>query len=215
MRSPAGLTAVQHIATVVALELANREREREVIRREGAETLAELLSGALDQPRRASGSRSPAWIRAAPSRSPQSSSTRADGSVVHQGLADRGVPHLLLSQRELYVLLPLDAWGVLGEIGGCSAGIGRGFSIDEGLGNARREALWALARAKDAAERLARFPEDGDDPTWLPADAASLDALVRRTLGPVIEADRRRRTEPAHALRGSSTTVGRRQRPRG
>ena len=70
------------------------------------------------------------------------------------------------------------------------------FSIDEGLGNARREALWALARAKDAAERLARFPEDGDDPTWLPADAASLDALVRRTLGPVIEADRRRRGEP-------------------
>lgn len=199
---PAGLTAVQHIATVVALELANREREREVIRREGAETLAELLSGALDP---AAASKRIALAGLDPGRPVALAAVELDEdmdtSVVHQGLADRGVPHLLLSQRELYVLLPLETWGVLGEIGGCSAGISRGFSIDEGLGNARREALWALARAKDAAEGTARFPEDGEDPTWLPADAASLDALVRRTLGPVIEADRRRRTELVRSLR--------------
>jgi purine catabolism regulator len=199
---PAGLTAVQHIATVVALELVNREREREVIRREGAETLAELLSGTLDPP----AARKRLALAGLDPDLPVALAAvdlddGVDDSVVHHGLSDRGVPHLLLAQRELYVLLPHRASGVLGEIAGCSSGIGRGFSIDDGIGSGRREALWALARAKDRAERMARFPEDGDDATWLPTDAASLDALVRRVLGPALEADRRRRTELVRSLR--------------
>ncbi len=43
-----GLLAVRHIATIAALELANLMREREALRREGAETLGEMLSGMLD-----------------------------------------------------------------------------------------------------------------------------------------------------------------------
>lgn len=45
---PAGLAVVQHIATVAALRVAMVRTERETLRREGAETLAELLQEVLD-----------------------------------------------------------------------------------------------------------------------------------------------------------------------
>ncbi|MFB7210033.1 PucR family transcriptional regulator ligand-binding domain-containing protein [Streptomyces sp. NPDC056255] len=44
---PAGLAVVQHIATVAALRVAMVRNERETLRREGAETLAELLQEVL------------------------------------------------------------------------------------------------------------------------------------------------------------------------
>ena len=43
------MLAVRHIATIAALELSNLQREREALRREGAETLGEMLSGMLDR----------------------------------------------------------------------------------------------------------------------------------------------------------------------
>lgn len=199
---PAGLTAVQHIATVVALELANLEREREVIRRGGAETLAELLAGALDP---ASARKRVSLAGLDPDRPVVLAAVVPDegvyDSVVYRALADQGVPHLLLSQRELYVLLSADAAPTLSGIEGCSAGISRPFMVEEGLAGARREALWALARAQDRAERIVPFPEEGDDATWLPTDTASLEALVRRVLGPVLDADRKRGTELIRSLR--------------
>ncbi|MEV0199846.1 PucR family transcriptional regulator ligand-binding domain-containing protein, partial [Nonomuraea sp. NPDC050691] len=47
---PAGLAVVQHVATVAALQVAMARHERETFRREGAETLAELLQDVLDPP---------------------------------------------------------------------------------------------------------------------------------------------------------------------
>ena len=47
-REALGLLAVRHIATIAALELANLQRSREALRREGAETLGEMLAGMLD-----------------------------------------------------------------------------------------------------------------------------------------------------------------------
>src|SRR5262249_17357406 len=46
--APAGVSVVQHIATVAALQLSMQAHEREMLRREGAETLAEMLRGVLD-----------------------------------------------------------------------------------------------------------------------------------------------------------------------
>ena len=46
--APAGLAVAQHIATVAALQLSIHRHERETLRREGAETLGELLQGVLD-----------------------------------------------------------------------------------------------------------------------------------------------------------------------
>jgi len=48
--APAGVSVVQHIATVAALQLSMLAHEREMLRREGAETLAEMLQGVLDRP---------------------------------------------------------------------------------------------------------------------------------------------------------------------
>jgi purine catabolism regulator len=45
---PAGLAVVQHIATVAALQVAMARHDRETLRREGAETLSELLQDVLD-----------------------------------------------------------------------------------------------------------------------------------------------------------------------
>src|SRR5262249_62386932 len=46
---PAGVSVVQHIATVASLQLSMLAHEREMLRREGAETLAEMLQGMLDK----------------------------------------------------------------------------------------------------------------------------------------------------------------------
>ncbi len=197
---PAGLTAVQHIATVVALELANREREREVLRRVGAETLAELLAGAIE-PSAARTRLGFAGIDPDRELVLAALEERADDTEVHRALAERAVAHLLLPQRERYLLLQAeDVAAALPGLEGSAVGLSRPFRIEEGLAEARREALWALARARDRSERVARFP-DGADATWLPTDAGALEALVRRVLGPVLEADRRRGSELVRSLR--------------
>ncbi|GIV01099.1 MAG: hypothetical protein KatS3mg014_2714 [Actinomycetota bacterium] len=197
---PAGLTAVQHIATVIALELANREREREVLRRVGAETLAELLAGAIDP----SAARTRlAFAGLDPERELVLAAIEAgtDDTAVHRGLADRAIAHLLLPQRELYLLLQADAVGrALPALEGSAVGLSLPFGIADGLAEARRQALWALARARDRSELVARFPERAES-AWLPTEPAALEALVRRVLGPVIEADRRRGTELVRSLR--------------
>jgi PucR family transcriptional regulator, purine catabolism regulatory protein len=46
---PAGVSAVQHISAVAALQLSMLAHEREMMRRQGAETLAEMLQGVLDK----------------------------------------------------------------------------------------------------------------------------------------------------------------------
>jgi purine catabolism regulator len=199
---PAGLTAVQHIATVVALELTNREREREVVRREGAETLAELLGGSLET---AAARKRVSLAGLDPDR-PVTLAAIAlddgvDDSAVHHELADSDVPHLLLAQRELFVLIPTEAVDVFDHIAGCRVGISRSFLIDDGTAAARREALWALARAKDRIERIAHFPDQETDATWLPIDTPSLAALVQRILGDVLEADSTRGSEFVRSLR--------------
>jgi DNA-binding PucR family transcriptional regulator len=45
------------------------------------------------------------------------------------------------------------------------------------------------------------FPVEGEDATWLPADAAVLRALVERVLGPVLAHERARRSDLIRSLR--------------
>jgi len=185
---------------VVALELANREREREVLRRVGAETLAELLAGTLEP----SAARTRlAFTGLDPERRLVLAALEegVDDGAVHRALADRGVPHLLLPQRELYVLFQAeDEPSALAAFEGHATGLSRPCAVKDGLAEARREALWALARARDRSGRVARFP-DRTDAAWLPTDAGALEALVRRILGPVLEADRRKGSELVRSLR--------------
>ena len=106
--NPAGLTAAQHIATVTMLELADRYRSREIIRREGAETLAELLSGSLD-PEAACKRLSLAGFDPETPLVLLAMGGDVDAVTLLEAWSELGVPHLLIEQRELYALIPSDA----------------------------------------------------------------------------------------------------------
>ncbi|MFE2433024.1 PucR family transcriptional regulator [Streptomyces sp. NPDC059373] len=180
---PAGLAVVQHIATVAALQLAMVRHERETLRREGAETLAELLQDVLD----------PAAARRRLSRH------AIEGEIVL--LVIRGVdddtllrsldehPHLLLTRGEdRYVLGRPELGGAVAALPGVIAGMSRPFSPGDSLRIARREALWALSKADESGRPLVAY---GDDATgrWLPDDPAVLNALVEQVIGGVLRYD--------------------------
>jgi PucR family transcriptional regulator, purine catabolism regulatory protein len=191
--TPAGVSVVQHIATVAALQLSMLAHEREMLRREGAETLAEMLQGVLDRPvvaRRlaAKGFAADSGLLLAVIRPRQKA---ADVDRVADGLADAGLPCLVLRQQdELFVLVHDDdrARAALTGAADATAGLSRPFRADASLAVARREALWALDRAVEAGRDVVSY---GDDRTerWLTSDAADLRALVEQVLGPVIDYD--------------------------
>ncbi len=200
----AGLTTAQHVATVAALEVANRFREREVLRREGAETLSELLAGVLDvetakKRLRFAGfeaERQAVLVAISP---PEG----FDATRLVDGWTEVEVPHLLLHQRDLYALLALEPeWPApLLDVDGLHAGASRAFTVSSGVAAARHEARWALQRAIEGDQRLVRFPEEDANASWLPADAGTLRELVDRVLGPVLAYDAARGTELARSVR--------------
>jgi PucR family transcriptional regulator, purine catabolism regulatory protein len=196
--APAGVSIVQHIATVAALQLSMLAHEREILRRQGAETLAEMLQDALDPAavaRRLVASGfvmdralrlavvGPAPGRDAPSEGP------GDDSLA-EGLAASGAPHLMLRQGgELFVLVHDDeAIAVLTAVQDATVGISRPFPVDARLTVARREAEWALARAGEAGRPVMTY---GSDPTqkWLTGESADLAALAADVLGSVVRYD--------------------------
>jgi purine catabolism regulator len=195
--APAGVSVVQHIATVAALQLSMLAHEREMLRREGAETLAEMLQGGLDRPvvaRRlaAKGFAAGAGLQLAvlrPRREAADSGGVAD--ALADALADAGLPHLILRQQdELVVLLHGDerARAALAGALDATVGLSRPFPAGAPVAVARREAQWALDRAAEAGRDVVSY---GDDRTerWLTSDSADLLALVEQVLGPVIGYD--------------------------
>ncbi|WP_308249749.1 PucR family transcriptional regulator [Sphaerisporangium fuscum] len=181
---PAGLAVVQHIATVAALQVAMFRSERETLRREGAETLAELLQDVLD----------PA---AAQRRLLRHSIQGETALLVVRGvteeallrcLADR--PYLLLGRGEdRYVLGSPELGAAVAGMPGVAAGMSRPFVPGAPLRVAQREALWAVSHAAASGRSLVRY---GDDATgrWMPDDPAALAALVEHVLGEVLGYDR-------------------------
>ena len=109
--APAGVSVVQHIATVAALQLSMQAHEREMLRREGAETLAEMLRGALDTAvvaRRLAIHGFPPDARLVLA-IVRPENAGADGDAVADTLAHGRFPRLVLRQEEeLYVLIPDD-----------------------------------------------------------------------------------------------------------
>ncbi len=165
--APAGVSVVQHIATVAALQLSMLAHEREMLRREGAETLAEMLQGVLDRP------------------------VVARRLAAKGFAADAGLPHLILRQQDELVVLVHDEDRARAALTGALAatvGLSRPFPADASLAVARREAQWALDRAAEAGRPVVSY---GDDRTerWLTSDSADLRALVEQVLGAVIGYD--------------------------
>ena len=190
--APAGVSVVQHIATVAALQLSMQAHERETLRREGAETLAEMLRGALDTAvvtRRLAvhGFPPDARLVLAIVR-PKNPGT--DGDTVVDTLAHGRFPQLILRQEEeLYVLIPDDgaaraALAATGTVVGTSLPFRAGASLRV----ARREAQWAITRAVESGRDMVSY---GDDRTerWLTGETADLQALVDDVLRAVIDYD--------------------------
>jgi purine catabolism regulatory family protein/PucR-like helix-turn-helix protein len=202
-REALGLLAVRHIATIAALELANLQREREALRREGAETLGEMLSGMLDldavrtrlqlaglDPRR------PLLLAAA-------SNDLGDDAELHKRLVEDGIPHLILLQRELYILLQQPTGGLdfLATTPRSHVGVSRPFRASKSLDVPRREALWALRYSRVRQRALVEFAALQRSATWLPADPRALAGIVHEVLGPLTTHDATHGTELLHTLR--------------
>ncbi len=185
-----GLSGVQHIATIAALQVANLDRERESLRRAGAETLAELLAGVLDpgvaQKRLDLAGfdvSKPAVLAVIRSRG-----APLDDQGVARALIMSSLTHLLLFQRDLWLLTPADPGpaAALGAVEGTVAGVSAPFNPAESLVRPRRQATWALQRALDRGSTLAHFHEAEAALAWLPPDADSLNGLVDQVLGAVV-----------------------------
>jgi purine catabolism regulator len=183
---------VQHIATVAALQLSMQAHEREMLRREGAETLAEMLRGVLDEAivtRRLAVHGFPADARLLLA-IVRPKDQAADGDSVVNTLVQDGFPQLVLRQEEeLYVLIPddqaaRDALAATGTVVGASLPFRAGASLRV----ARREAQWAISRAVESGRDMVSY---GDDRTgrWLTSESADLRALVDDVLRAVIDYD--------------------------
>jgi purine catabolism regulator len=189
---PVGVSVVQHIATVAALQLSMLAHEREMLRREGAEILSEMLQGSLDQAavrRRLAGSGFPAaepLVLAI---------VRANDAAAYAEIADElahgGFPHLILRQQDdLYVLIPADpaTAEALTRVPGATAGLSRPFGLEASLVVARREAHWAVTRAAAGGRPSVRYDDDQIG-RWLTGDMAGLRSLVADVLGAVMSYD--------------------------
>jgi purine catabolism regulator len=189
--TPAGVSVVQHIATVAALQLSMQAHEREMLRREGAETLAEMLRGVLDPAvvsRRLAVQGFPAGCRLVLAIvRPKSDSADAVADTLAQGR----FPQLVLRQEEeLCVLVPDDAAARSAlAADDAVAGISLPFLAGASLGVARREARWAIARAVESGRGMVSYADDRTG-RWLTSESADLRALVDDVLSPVIDYDK-------------------------
>ncbi|GAA2206317.1 PucR family transcriptional regulator [Nonomuraea monospora] len=195
--SPAGLAVVQHIATVAALQVAMARHERETLRREGAETLAELLQDLLDPP---AARRRLARLGL---------SMDADTALlIVRGVPDDALrralddlPHLMLRRGDDHYLLGPSSLGpAVAAVPGVAAGMSRPFPPGEPLRVAQREAAWAATHAAESGRALVLY---GDDTTgrWLPEDPATLAALVDYVLGKVLAYDEAHRSHLLASVR--------------
>ena len=188
----AGLAVVQHIATVAALQLSLLRHEQETARREGAETLAELLQGVLD----------PAASRRRLERLGHPEGARlvlavvrgsgdVDDGRIARALAEVDPAALLLRQHSDLVLLVADTTDPVVVLGGrddLAVGVSRPFTAGEALAVRRREAGWAVRRAAARPGSVVRFGTDSAG-RWLADDGDTLRELADSALGEVIAYD--------------------------
>ncbi|NLT05580.1 MAG: PucR family transcriptional regulator [Solirubrobacterales bacterium] len=208
--APAGLGAVRHMATIAALELSKLYHERETVRRQGAEVLSKLFAGTLDL---VVATDSLAALGLEPAEPLAVAALRADDGAwlnddeVHHRLCDLEIPHLMLVDRDLFVILPAAAGGALDETIAelpLRAGVSRERVGLQSWSVARKEAVWALERmgdGRDDAGRVRRFSSADSSVHWLPADIDTLQSLVDETLAPILDYDTERNSTMLESLR--------------
>jgi purine catabolism regulator len=200
-----GLVVVQYIATVVALELATIHREREVLRREGAEILSQLFRGSPATPEMSArlaelGFEASQSVRLV---SVRGRSTPLDDRALDNHLCDLHVPHLMLKRGEVCLLISAEdrALQALADFSAdFSAGASRPVGIDGALAVAQRESEWSLERALERRRRIVQYSSEEVPALWLPSDPQVLRQTVARLLGPVMDYDASRGTDLLKSL---------------
>ncbi len=183
---------LQHLASAVAVLLAQQNARREHERRIGAEVMGQLCDGRMSNREgdRELGERGldAATCCVVAADGVSSASERQ----LHLGLGRRSVPHLLLRRATLlYALMPITdrALDVLGQRLGSQAtlGISEPLSRPSRAPNAVREATWAVRVAVTTSQRTARFA----DATMFSAlrDPEEARVVVDRVLGRLIDYD--------------------------
>lgn len=201
----ADLIAMQHVAMLATLELANVHRAWESERRRGAGMLSELLHRGQSVESASDrfadgGSHETRLVVCAALGDPAA----LQDTLTSNALFDREVPHLqlrlgerlwfVLGQRHVDTLLAVlpQAVGV-----GLSGVFGRATPF----AGSRREAMWALERSRARGGEPVAFSSHQQKLRWLPADSPTLYALIAEMLGPVIDYDRRNSTSLEETLR--------------
>jgi purine catabolism regulator len=198
------LSLLQHVATIVALEIEKLTAEREHRRRVGSELLASILETRIDGAVAASqlelhGLKADALVLAAFERT--GPMVRSD---LHSRLADRSVAHVLLRRGDtVLVALNADDRGLdhLVDIAGHEAHVGvssQPVKHPSRIPDAVREARLALRSARSSKRRVVRYG-DNDEP-FMPRTVAEAGAIVDRVLGPILDYDRDHNADLVHSL---------------
>jgi purine catabolism regulator len=183
---------LQHLASAVAVLLAQQNGRREHERRIGAEVMGQLCDGRMsdregDRELRERGLDAATCCVVAADGVSATSERR-----LHLGLGRRSVPHLLLRRATLlYALMPVNEWAldVLGQRLGSQAtlGISEPLSRPSRAPTAVREATWAVRVADTTSRRTARFADATMFSVLRDPDEARV--VVDRVLGRLIAYD--------------------------
>jgi PucR family transcriptional regulator, purine catabolism regulatory protein len=197
------LVQLQHLASAVAVLLAQQNVRLEHERRIGAEVMSQLCDGRLTA-READRELDERGLR------PQDCSIVAAGGVLpagerqlHLNLGRRAVPHLLLRRGDLlYALMPITNASLAAlrqRLGGqATVGVSDPLVRPGRATTAVREATWAVRVARTAPDRIARFADATMFSVLRDTDEAQV--VVDRVLGPLIAYDAHHSAEMVKTL---------------
>lgn len=198
------LGLLQHVATVVALELERAAAEQARLLRDGAELLAELIDAPVDSATARGrladrGLDAPAFAIAA-----WGPPDAVDADDLHERLEHAGWPHLLLRRADATVTLLPDPGAQLDEFAsltdGGAVGLSDAFANPGQASDALRQANWALQGALGRATRVVRYGSS-TAPPFMPRTLAEAEGVVALVLGTLLAYDLEHNSDLVHSLR--------------
>ncbi|WP_116451742.1 PucR family transcriptional regulator [Blastococcus litoris] len=198
------LVVLQHLATIAHLEVERRTAMALRRTEAGGRLLAQLLDGTVDvdtaEARLAAlGLARKPW-RAACIRT----SAQADHDAVQLRLTSARIPHLVIRRAdEVLALLPdecatTDLFDFEGD-SRVSAGISQAVHTVKAVGDAARQARWAMEASRSEGRNVVFYGEQV--PAFMPRTVTEGAALVTRILGPLITYDSENDSQLVHSLR--------------
>jgi len=186
------LTVLQHVSTIIGLEVERRAADELRTRAAGTRLLRQILTGTGDPELVATqladyGLEHPPWCMVR-----WAARSRVDAGDVDTALTRRHAPHLVCDDRR--DTLALVRAGALAALRGALAGmpsvrigVSQPVHTLSGLADAAREARWALEAGNSLDQQVTVYGE-GSSP-FLPRSITEGEVAVERILGPVLDYD--------------------------